>query len=73
MFEPLIRTIVVNGSDVRVGDVVSMGGIPQRVRELRELMPSRKKLIFEDGNAYILGKFLTIEVTRLHAPLRRVR
>ncbi len=73
MFDPLIRTIVVNGTDIRVGDVVAVGGIPHRIRELGEVYPSRKKLTFEDGNTYVLGKLHTIEVTRRFPPLRRVR
>lgn len=60
----VIRQLTVTGAGVRVGDVVTVGGIPHRVRDMREVYPGRRWLGFDDGNAYVLGVSRTIEVTR---------
>ena len=57
------------GDGIRPGDVIAVGGIPHAVEDVRELAGSRKRLQFADGNAYVLGRSMTIEVTRTYAPV----
>ncbi|KNB49645.1 hypothetical protein [Streptomyces caatingaensis] len=59
-----VATVTVTGDGVRVGDVVAIGGIPHRVRDVRCVLPARTRLEFEDGNAYVVGRSHPIEVAR---------
>ncbi|MGW7516630.1 hypothetical protein ACWGJ2_13660 [Streptomyces sp. NPDC054796] len=68
MLSPLVRTLTVLASDLRPGDVIAVGGIPHRVRDVREVYPARKRVEFEDGNAYVLARTRTIDVTRRYEP-----
>ncbi|GAA2932461.1 hypothetical protein GCM10020221_30290 [Streptomyces thioluteus] len=58
--------VTVTGDGVRVGDVVAIGGIPHRVRDVRCVLPARTRLEFEDGNAYVVGRSHPIEVSRAY-------
>lgn len=71
MSDPLIQTLTVTGDGVYRGDVIAVGGIPHRVRDVREVYPRRRRLEFEDGNAYVLGAGVTIEVTRTYVSTHR--
>lgn len=59
-----ITTVTVTGDGVLVGDVITVGGIPHVVRDVRGVQPARKRVEFEDGNAYVLGRHHPIEVAR---------
>ena len=63
-----VRTITVPGDGVRVGDVIAMGGIPHVVHDMHKVYPGRRRLVFEDNNAYVLSESALIEVTRTFAP-----
>jgi hypothetical protein len=69
------ETLTVAGDQVRIGDVINVGGIPHRIRDMREVYPRRRRLEFDDGNAYVLAVTRTIEVTRTYVaePLRAFR
>lgn len=73
MSDPLIHTLTVTGDGVYRGDVIAVGGIPHRVRDVREVYPRRRRLEFEDGNAYILGAAVPIEVIRTYISVARRR
>ncbi|GAA0422908.1 hypothetical protein [Streptomyces luteireticuli] len=59
-----LSLVTVAGDGVRVGDVVSVGGIPHRVKDVRCVFPARARLEFEDGNVYVVGRSHPIEVSR---------
>ncbi|WP_228979915.1 hypothetical protein [Streptomyces sp. DH12] len=59
-----VRTLEVTGDGVRVGDVIAVGGVPHTVGDVRQVLPDRRRLEFEDGNAYVLGRARTIRVVR---------
>ncbi|MBL1118831.1 hypothetical protein JK364_41690 [Streptomyces sp. 110] len=69
MPDPLVQTVTVTGDRVRPGDVIAVGGIPHAVEDVRELVGNRKRLQFADGNAYVLGRSITVEVTRTYIPV----
>ncbi|GGZ23685.1 hypothetical protein [Streptomyces avidinii] len=60
----LMQTLEVMPDEVRRGDVIAVGGIPHRVRDVRELRGRRKRLEFEDGNVFVLGPWVAIKVSR---------
>lgn len=49
-----------------MGDVITVGGIPHTVRDVRGVLSARKRLEFEDGNAYVVGRSHPIEVSRVY-------
>ncbi|GGP90511.1 hypothetical protein [Streptomyces roseolilacinus] len=59
-----VRTVEVTGDQVRVGDVIAVGGLPHTVSDVRQVRPDRRRLEFEDGNAYVLGRGRSIRVVR---------
>ncbi len=64
MLMVVMRRIEVTGDGVRRGDVVEVGGLLHRVRDVLELRGRRKRLEFEDGNVYVLGPSVPITVAR---------
>ncbi|WP_431044021.1 hypothetical protein ACQUSR_20405 [Streptomyces sp. P1-3] len=60
--------MAVPADSIRTRDVISVGGIPHTVADVRELPGNRKRLQFEDGNAYVIGRSVLIEVTRVYVP-----
>ncbi|GAA1921218.1 hypothetical protein GCM10009716_32250 [Streptomyces sodiiphilus] len=52
------------GDGVRLGDVITIGGNPHTVTNVRRVAGGRKVLEFADGNVYVLGPSLPIEVMR---------
>ncbi|EST23167.1 hypothetical protein N566_25985 [Streptomycetaceae bacterium MP113-05] len=66
MLKAIMRKVEVTGDGVRRGDVVEVGGLLHRVRDVRELRGRRKRLEFEDGNAYVLGPCIVITVARVY-------
>ncbi|MEU9498485.1 hypothetical protein [Streptomyces sp. NPDC048196] len=56
------QTLEVMPDGVRRRDVIAVGGIPHRVRDVRELREWRKRL--EDGNVFVLGRWATVKVSR---------
>jgi hypothetical protein len=66
MLKAIMRKVEVTGDGVRRGDVVEVGGLLHRVRDVRELRGRRKRLEFEDGNAYVLGPSIVITVARVY-------
>ncbi|GAA2730693.1 hypothetical protein GCM10010360_12640 [Streptomyces nogalater] len=70
MTQEIVHTVTVTGDHVRRGDVISVGGIPHAVADVREVGGQRKLLQFEDGNAYVLSRAVIIEVTRVYVPRR---
>ena len=69
MAQEIVQTVTTTGDGIRPGDVIAVGGIPHAVENVRELVGSRKRLQFADGNGYVLGRSMTIEVTRIYAPV----
>ncbi|MDT9683264.1 hypothetical protein RND61_14460 [Streptomyces sp. TRM76323] len=63
----MVRTLEVTGDQVRVGDVITVGGLPHTVSGVRQVRPDRRRLEFEDGNAYVLGRGRAIRVVRTYA------
>ncbi len=59
-----MRSVEVLPARVRRGDVIAVGGVPHRVRDVRELRGRRRRLEFEDGNVFVLGPWVTIRVRR---------
>lgn len=59
-----MQTLEVMPDGVRRGDVIAVGGIPHRVRDVRELRGRRKRLEFEDGNVFVLGPWVAVMVSR---------
>ncbi|URM89956.1 hypothetical protein LUW75_08130 [Streptomyces sp. MRC013] len=59
-----VRTVEVTGDQVRVGDVIAVGGLPHTVSDVRQVRPDRRRLEFEDGNAYVLVRGRLIQVVR---------
>ncbi|MFE7117406.1 hypothetical protein ACFU99_18530 [Streptomyces sp. NPDC057654] len=72
MPDPLVQTVTIAADSVRPRDVVTVGGIPHVVADVRELAGRRKRLEFEDGNAYVVGRSVHIEVTRVYVPANAV-
>ncbi|CAM5285393.1 hypothetical protein [Streptomyces fumanus] len=70
MSQEIVQTVTTTGDSVRRGDVISVGGIPHVVADVREVHGRRKLLRFQDGNAYVLPRAMTIEVTRVYTPRR---
>lgn len=70
MSQEIVQTVTITGDSVRRGDVISVGGIPHVVADVREVNGRRKLLRFEDGNTYVLPRVMTIEVTRVYIPRR---
>lgn len=68
MPDPLVQTVTIAADSVRPRDVITVGGIPHTVADVRELAGRRKRLQFEDGNAYVVGRSRLIEVTRVYVP-----
>ena len=68
MTAPLIETARVTGDAVQPGDIITVGGLPHTVIDVRELANHRKRLQFADGNAYVLGPSVPIEVMRVYPP-----
>ncbi|MEV6163409.1 hypothetical protein AB0L71_16020 [Streptomyces sp. NPDC052052] len=68
--QTVARNVVVTGDGVRVGDVISVGGTPHTVCDVRGVQPDRKRLEFEDGNVYVLGRSRPVRVVRMQ-PARR--
>jgi hypothetical protein len=65
------RVLTILGSEVRIGDIIDVGGNPPRVVDARAMLAaSRRRLQFADGNAYLLGGGTRVEVTRAIAPAR---
>ncbi|MDX6757949.1 hypothetical protein SIN09_00430 [Streptomyces sp. F8] len=60
----VMQTLEVMPDGVRRGDVIAVGGIPHRVRDVRELRGRRKRLEFEDGNVFVLGPWVAVKVAR---------
>lgn len=60
----VMQTLEVMPDGVRRGDLIAVGGIPHRVRDVRELRGRRKRLEFEDGNVFVLGPWVAITVAR---------
>ncbi|MFB7256003.1 hypothetical protein [Streptomyces nojiriensis] len=52
------------GDDVRSGDVIAIGGNLHIVTNVRRVVGGRKVLEFADGNVYVLGSSLPIQVMR---------
>ncbi|MCQ8832752.1 hypothetical protein [Streptomyces malaysiensis] len=68
MAREIVHSVTITGDSIRPGDVISVGGIPHAVADVREIAGNRKRLQFVDGNAYFLPRSLTIEVTRIFTP-----
>jgi hypothetical protein len=58
----------VTGDSVRVGDGVTVGGIPHRVVDVCEVPGNRKRLQFADGNSYVMARHMRIDITRAADP-----
>ncbi|KES05340.1 hypothetical protein BU52_20520 [Streptomyces toyocaensis] len=52
------------GDGARLGDVITTGGNPHTVTNVRRVAGGRKVLEFADGNVYVLGPALLIQVMR---------
>ncbi|MFD7548155.1 hypothetical protein ACFV0R_21595 [Streptomyces sp. NPDC059578] len=52
------------GDGVPLGDVITIGGNPHTVTNVRRVAGGRKVLEFADGNVYVLGPTLPIQVMR---------
>lgn len=61
------KTETVTALNVCRGDVIRVGGT-HTVVDLRNIGLGHKRLQFADGNAYILARSQTIQVTRLYLP-----
>lgn len=70
MAQEIVQTITTTGDSVRRGDVISVGGIPHVVADVRGVGGQRKLLRFEDGNTYVLSRAMIIEVARVYTPRR---
>ncbi|MCZ2525114.1 hypothetical protein ACFW9F_04050 [Streptomyces sp. NPDC059506] len=58
---------------VLLGDVITIGGNPHAVTNVRRVAGGRKVLEFADGNVYVLGPSLPIQVMRTsRTPVRLV-
>lgn len=66
----LTTTVTITGDGIRINDVISVGGIPHAVADMRDVSPNCKRLQFQDGNAYVLPRSMAIEVTRVVMPRR---
>lgn len=64
MLKPFMRKLQVTGDDVERGDVVEVGELLHRVRHVLDLEGGRRRLEFEDGNAYVLEAGVLITVAR---------
>ncbi|MEU8621193.1 hypothetical protein [Streptomyces sp. NPDC048623] len=61
------------GDGVRLGDVVTIGGNLHTVTNVRRVAGGRRVLEFADGNVYVLGAALPIQVMRTsHTRVRLV-
>ncbi|WKX70062.1 hypothetical protein [Streptomyces sp. XD-27] len=65
MPDPILTIVTVTGDTVRTGDVIAIGGIPHRVATMLDVPGSRKRLQFEDGNAYVMPRSAVIDVARV--------
>lgn len=66
MLNTVMRKVEVTGDGVRQGDVLEVGGLLHRVREVCELRGRRRRLQFENGDVYVLGSLLVITVARAY-------
>ncbi|MFE7276129.1 hypothetical protein [Streptomyces sp. NPDC057623] len=66
----LTTTRIITGDCIRIDDVISVGGIPHAVADMRDVSPHCKRLQFQDGNVYFLPRSTAIEVTRVAMPRR---
>ncbi|WP_411146424.1 hypothetical protein [Streptomyces sp. x-80] len=65
------RVLTILGSEVRIGDIIDVGGNPHRVVDVRAiLVGGRRRFQFADGNAYVLGGGARVKITRTLAPAR---
>lgn len=71
--ELVTTTLTITGDGIRINDVISVGGIPHSVTDMRDVGQNCKRLQFQDGNAYFLPRSAAIEVTRVAMPRRAAR
>ncbi|MEU7178695.1 MULTISPECIES: hypothetical protein [Streptomyces] len=67
MTHTITRAITVLGSEVRINDIIEVGGNLHRIVDVRAIHGTRRRLQFADGNAYILGCSMRIGITRAFA------
>lgn len=68
---PTVRDIAVLADQIRLGDVISIGGLPHQVTDIRQVRGERKRLHFDDGNTYVLPTSMPITVSRTFDNSRR--
>ncbi|WP_411144724.1 hypothetical protein [Streptomyces sp. x-80] len=71
MTNTITRALTLLGGEVRINDLIDVGGNLHRVVDVRAILAGgRRRLQFADGNAYVLGDGARIKVTRTIAPAR---
>lgn len=73
MREATVQALTITGANIRVGDSISVGGIPVSVVDVRDVAPDRKRVEFCDGNTFVLGRRQTISVVRTVRAVARPR
>lgn len=60
-----IQALKATGQSILVGDRISMGGIPLTVVDVRDVAGDRKRIEFCDGNVFVLGRHMAVNVVRI--------
>lgn len=62
------RVVTVTGAGVVLRDIITVGGHDHAVVDMRVLPGGRRKLVFDDGNVYVVADAATVQVKRLLPP-----